>query len=232
MPTFDYVCEICGEKRRAWRKEGHPPRFCSSLCRQKGEYKRTKPQKYIITDHIHKIIKKTYQKNTGNGEVKALAKRFSLPRWKISRYAIKQGWIAKQKKEPNWSKKELHILENAAHFCTAIIQKKLKAAGYRRSETAIVLKRKRMRFLSNLKGQSANMLSECFNVDIHFILKAIKQGRLRAQRRGTKRTAKQGGDFYFIKDKDIKTYIIENINEIDIRKVDKYWLVDILTLKG
>ncbi len=200
-----------------------------SKGRYKGIKKMTKRTKHIITDHAHAVIKRTYQTSTGNGEVRDMAKSLGLPRWKISRYAILNGWVATNKKEPNWSKKELRILESAARHCPKVIQGKLKKAGHSRSETGIVLKRKRMRFLKNLNGQSATMLAGCFNADGHVITRAIQEGRLKAKRRGTKRTAKQGGDSYFIKNKDVKNYIIENLNEIDIRKVDKYWFVDILT---
>ena len=34
---------------------------------------------------------------------------------------------------------------------------------------------------------------------------------------------------YYIKDKWVKNFIVENVNIIDFRKVDKYWLVGILT---
>lgn len=38
----------------------------------------------------------------------------------------------------------------------------------------------------------------------------------------------QGGDIYFIRDKWVRDFILAYIAEIDIRKVDKYWFVDLL----
>ena len=72
-------------------------------------------------------------------------------------------------------------------------------------------------------------MSICLGVDDHFITRAIETKKLRAQRRGTHRTNRQGGDIYFIRDAWVRNYILNYINEIDIRKVDKYWFVDILT---
>ena len=97
-----------------------------------------------------------------------------------------------------------------------------------RSVTGIVLKRKRERLLRNLDGMSAHSLAECLGVDVHFVMRAIKGNRLKAERRGTLRTEIQGGDIWYIKPKDIRYYVLNWLNEIDIRKVDKYWLVDLI----
>ena len=52
-------------------------------------------------ERINEQIKKLYQNDTGNGEVMEYAKKIGYPRWKITKYAVSQGWIAKQKKEPD-----------------------------------------------------------------------------------------------------------------------------------
>jgi hypothetical protein len=194
-------------------------------------HKSLKPIRFPITPEIHEQIVKVYQRDTGNGQIAALALRLGYPRWKISRYAIQAGLIAKQKKEPDWSDREIHILELNAYRCPEVIQRRLKSSGFSRSATGIVLKRKRMRFLQNLDGMSATSLAQCLGVDVHFVMRAIKGGRLLAERRGTNRTEVQGGDIYFIKEKDIKEYILTWINEIDIRKVDKWWFVSLLSGK-
>lgn len=195
-------------------------------------YRSLKPIRYPITQEIHDRIVRVYQRDTGNGQVRALAKTIGYPRWKITRYAIQCGLIAKQRKEPDWSEQEIKILEHSSRYCPEVIQRKLRAKGFNRTVTAIVLKRKRMRFLRNLDGQSAQSLALCLGVDVHFVTRAIKAGRLRAERRGTLRTEIQGGDFYYIKNKDIRRYIISWLGEIDIRKVDKYWFVNLLASKA
>jgi hypothetical protein len=188
-----------------------------------------KPIKWPITPEIHELIKKAYQTMTGNGEVRELAVRIKIPRWKITRYAISQGWIARQTKAPEWSEKELYLLERHAHLSPWRIREYLVMHGYIRTCTAIVLQRKRLRLLKNLEGMSARGLSLCLGVDPHVVNRAVKTGALAATMRGTARTPQQGGDIYYIKEEAVRDYIINNINEIDIRKVDKYWLVDILT---
>lgn len=229
MPTYDFICEVCEKLGRDWREEGKPPRFCSRTCKNIGMAGQSfKPVKWVITPQIHAMIEKIYKRDTGNGQVAALAKRIGYPRWKITRHARVQGWIAKQKKEPDWSWKEITILEQHAQYSPERIQIKLKAAGFSRSVTGIVLKRKRLRLPSKLEGYSARALALCLGVDDHFVTKAIKAGRLKAKMRHTHRTEQQGGDIYFIKDGAVRDYIINHLNEIDIRKVDKYWFVNIL----
>lgn len=193
--------------------------------------KSKKPRKWpAITPAMHKKIKLLYRnKVCCNGDVKRFAERHGLPRWKITRYAQHMGWSAKQKKADKWTDRELRILRQSAHHCPEIIQKRLKNIGFKRTLHSIVLKRKRMRFLQNLNGQTAHSLAMCLGEDVHFVLRAIRTGLLKASKRIQNRTPQQGGNMWLIKDKDIREFIIENVNMIDLRKVDKFWFVGILT---
>jgi len=185
--------------------------------------------KYKITPEMDDLIAWTYRRNTGNGEVNAIARHLNLPRWKVSRRALYLGVVEPKHKEPNWSEEELRLLHTWAHLTPERIALKFKAAGYHRTYTAIVLKRKRMRYLRDMSGMAATTLSDAFNVDCKTVTRWIEKGLLKAEKRGTNRTEKQGGDMWFIKDKDIRKFIIENIHIIDIRKIDKYYMVDVLT---
>lgn len=229
MPNVTFICEVCGkEKSRYVTEDLSLPRFCSVKCRKVGMYGNYKPIKWPITAEMHERIRVVYQNGTGNGEVRDLARAIGLPRWKLTRYAISQGWLAKQRKEPNWTEAELRILEKAAHLSLPVIQRRLKKAGFARSSTGILLKRKRMRYLLNLKGQTATSTAECFGVDTKCVTLWIKKGWLKAGRRGTARTVPQGGDMWFIKEKAIREFIVSYVEVIDFRKVDKFWLVDLL----
>jgi len=185
--------------------------------------------RYPISPEMHEKIKSIYQRDSGNGQIHALANALELPRWKVTRYAVEHGWTAKQKKEPDWTEKEIKILQKNAHFCLGWIQIKLGVKGFHRTIFGIQIKRKRMRMIQNLDGNSARGLAECLGVDVHFVTRAIRDGRLKAIRRGTDRKESQGGDIWYIKDEWARKYIIENIHEIDIRKADKYWLIGLLS---
>ncbi|MBW2607721.1 MAG: hypothetical protein JRD05_08810 [Deltaproteobacteria bacterium] len=193
--------------------------------------------KYSFTAEMDEQIRRLYLNDVGikpvayKGPVRDLALKFGMPRWRVSRRALELGILPVQKKEPNWSEKEIKILEHASQYTLQVIQRKLKAAGYSRSQMGILLKRRRMRFLNNLKGYSAESVAMCFGIDSHAVIRWIENGWLKAKKRGTNRTARQGGDQWYIKDKDIRDFIIDSAAVIDIRKVDKYWLIDLLAGK-
>ncbi|MFA4903027.1 MAG: hypothetical protein WC600_09800 [Desulfobaccales bacterium] len=231
MPRYGFICETCQQPKTAYRtaKQG-PPRFCCNICKVKGLSGRSlKPVRHVITPLMHEQIKRAYEGSTGKGQIRDLAQRLNLPRWKVTKYAQAQGLVAVQKKEPNWTEPELRILEQKAHCCPAVIRRHLKAAGYTRSEVGIVLKRKRQRFTQNLKGQPATTLALCFGVDTKTVTRWIEKGYLQTKKRGTLRTPQQGGDEWFIKDSNIKEFIVNYPNFVDFRKVDKEWLISLLT---
>ncbi|MBW2653636.1 MAG: hypothetical protein JRC91_01535 [Deltaproteobacteria bacterium] len=194
-------------------------------------------KKYNFTPEIDEQIRQLYRVEVGirsvayKGPVRDLAKRFNMPRWCVSRRALKLGVLPIQKKEPNWSEKEIKILEHNSQYSAKTIQKKLKAAGYCRTEVGIILKRKRMRFLQNLDGYSAQSVATCFGIDVHAVTRWIDKGWLRAERRNTDRTDLQGGDCWYIKNKWIREFVIDSVAVIDFRKIDKYWITDLLSSK-
>jgi len=232
MPTYDFTCEVCGTPGRCWRPAEHPPRFCSRECRTIGmaDISLRKP-KWPVSPELHEQIKDLYQKRAGMTNapvVRKFAERIGYPDWKIKRYAQRQGWVIRRKKEPDWSAAELEILTDNAHRGLSGIQAKLKAAGFARTLSGIVQKRKRLRLPANLSGHSARGVAACFGVDVKTVIRWIGHGYLRAIKRGTERTANQGGDYWFIKDKWVRDFIVEHLAEVDLRKVDKYWFVDLL----
>jgi len=47
--------------------------------------------------------------------------------------------------------------------------------------------------------------------------------------RQTWRGEKQNGDIYLILEKDVRRFILEHPTEIDLRKVDQLWFLDLVT---
>ena len=193
-----------------------------------------RPKKYIFTPEMDEEIREIYQKAVSmpgyhqTGPVKKLAAKFGMSRWRISRRARDMGLARITKKEANWSKPEIKILEKHAYKHPENIKKVLKKAGFHRSVQGIVLKRRRMHLLQSLDFETAHSLAQCLGVDDHAVVKYIQKGWLKARKRGTKRTASQGGDQWLIKTRNIRQFIIENVSILDFRKIDKFWLVDLL----
>jgi len=185
--------------------------------------------KWPLTPEIEGRVRSVFRSSTGDGEVRELARQINVPRWRVSRWALELGLRERLRKEPPWSEDELRILERHTHLCPQRIKDRLRKAGFDRSENGIILKKKRMRFRPSDNGYTANALAGCFGVDPKTITRWIIAGHLKAERRGTARQEIQGGDMWWMKEKDIQNFIVENVALIDIRKVDKFWLVDILT---
>jgi hypothetical protein len=94
---------------------------------------------------------------------------------------------------------------------------------------SIVLKRKRMRFLSNLQGMSACLCAEFLGVDVHWVLKYIRSGLLNVE---IIRQDRQGKANYYIREKNLRKFIISNPELIDLRKVEKYYFIELVANGG
>ena len=79
---------------------------------------------------------------------------------------------------------------------------------------------------------SASALAQLFGVDPKRVTGWILRGLLKAERRGTDRVATQRGDSWWIHRRAVRRFIIDNASAFDIRKVDKFWFVDLLANEG
>jgi hypothetical protein len=184
---------------------------------------------YSPTDSINesrRFIFDIRMQDHGQG-IHQLACQIGISHWAIKKRARELG-LARTKETP-WSEPELAILARHAWMNDERIRLKLKTAGYAQTATAIHLKLKRMRFKSDPGFYSAKGLADALGIDSHVVARWIKAGHLRAQLRGTKRTEQQGGDSYLIKEKDVRRFILEHPTEIDLRKVDQLWFLDLIT---
>jgi hypothetical protein len=76
---------------------------------------------------------------------------------------------------------------------------------------------------------SAIGLAQALGIDSHAVARWIKSGHLKAKSRGTARTERQNGDIYLIHEKDVRRFILEHPTDIDLRRVDQLWFLDLIT---
>jgi Mn-dependent DtxR family transcriptional regulator len=230
-----FICEWCGSEYQRHNRTGERTRFCSLKCRYAhvaaGGLKGTIRRKWKLTPHQTNRIRQVYLTGTGSGQVLRLAKELGVPRHIVSNNADKMGLLAKKKRQPAWSEDEKKILEGLARYSLSTIQRLMAKRGYRRTVSSIRCQLTRQRALQNLKGGTASDLAECLGVDNQTVVNAIRAGKLKAQKRGTDRTAAQGGDEWWIMPKSVFQYIGSYLEEVDFRKIDKYWLHGLLTDK-
>lgn len=186
-------------------------------------------RKYVFTARLDERIRETYLHPNAKTRpsIRQLAEQVGIPHWALKKRARELG-LARTKERP-WSEPELAILARYAWMSDERIRLKLKAAGYPRSATGIRLKLRRMRFKFDPSFYSAKGLADALGIDAHVVTRWIKAGHLRAQLRGTRRTEQQGGDTYLIREKDVRRFILEHPTEIDLRKVDQLWFLDLIT---
>ena len=187
-------------------------------------------RKYHFTLAMDEEIRRAYHfflDYNNRRAIGACARKLQMPRWAINRRAALLGLA--RIKEPAWTVDETAILERWGHLTDAVIQRKLKSAGFHRSVNAIHLKVKRLHIRQNLDGYSANALALAFGVDGHKITYWINRHMLKATRRGTARTESQGGDTYWITHNAVREFVLKHPDEVDLRKVEKWWFLDLVS---
>jgi len=187
-------------------------------------------RRYVFTDQIDQFIREIYLSDRATRKlpgIQLLAKKIGMPHWALKKRARELG-LARTKELP-WSEAELAILSRYAWMSDERLRLKLKAAGYARTATGIHLKLKRMRFKHDGSFYSANSLAQALGIDPHAVTRWINSGHLKAKLRGTARGPLQNGDTYVIQEKDVRQFILEHPTDVDLRKVDQLWFLDLIT---
>jgi len=189
----------------------------------------TERQAWTSNEHIDALIRRAYATDATKGAINRLAKTVNRPRWWVSKRATKLGIVPPRFKEAPWSEAELDLIVEHAHKNPATLRRMLARQGFARTETAITVKLKRAGAdRTDPDYFTAGALAAAMGVDAKTVTGWIAKGWLKAARRGTERVASQGGDEWWIHRRDIRTFIIENVAAVDIRKVEKFWFVDLL----
>lgn len=187
-------------------------------------------QRYSTSPQIDDAIRRGYPKATGVGAVVALAQAVGRPRWWVSRRAAALGLVAPRFRQPPWTDAEAEIVAGNAHRSPATIVRKLRRAGFERTETAVAVKVKRLGAdTTDPDHWTARGFAAVMGVDSTTVSAWIAKGWLQAKRRGTERTAAQGGDQWWIHRKAARRFVLENLAAVDLRKVEKYAFVSLLT---
>jgi hypothetical protein len=148
-----------------------------------------------------------------------------MPRWAVYQRALQIVVVTSSHQKKKWEDEEIKILKKNARYEPQTIKKRLEAAGFQRSISSIVLKRKRMRLLVNLKGMSACLCAEFLGIDLHRVLDFIKSGLLKAE---IIRQDREGKANYYIRGKNLRSVIMNNPDLIDLRKIEKYYFIELL----
>lgn len=180
-------------------------------------------QRYFLDEPGRRLILALYDGRTET--IDDLARRLHVPRWKVKRWAILLGLVRPNPKAKPWTREEDEYLE------TNMCRMSLAAIGKHLGRTAVGVKVRAKRIGVNKSGEGYTMrrLCDCLGVDHHKVAKWIEAGWLRGHRRHTER---EDNDMWLFTDNAIRHLIIKHPLEIDPRRADWLWLVDILVGLG
>lgn len=180
---------------------------------------------YPQRDDIDTAIREGYMHMRAKGDIKALAARIGRPAWWVQKRASTLGVTRTNRTRIDcWTREELAILEEWAACNLNTIRRKLKAAGFVRTETAIAVKLKRLKLdREDPNRWSATALAPLLGVNPATVADW-------AERRGLRATRESWGPNgrLMITRKDLRNWIACCPRYIDLRRVDQPWFMDLV----
>ncbi len=179
---------------------------------------------YPIDERIDEQIRMAHQRAPERGDMQRLADRLGRPRWWVTRRARELGLITPRFAEPAWSAEELAIIERTAGRLPAIARKALAEAGFQRSLTAVVVKRKRLEIPvpTPARTHTAAGLATLLGHDRKTVLRWLSDGKLRAADRGNRN---------LIRERDVRAFLLRHPEQVDLRKLplmNREWFIRLL----
>ncbi len=187
-------------------------------------------KRHPAAPEIDAKIREAWPTLADKGAVQRFADALGVDRWIISKRATAMGLTrAHRRKEPNWTEAEDALLRRAPLNRPDKAATMFKEHGFARTATAITVRATRLQ-LSRRPADffSARGAAEVLGVDAKWITARCIDGSLEAEKRGTKRLVQQGGDTWSIEPGAFRRFVLRHLEEIDIRKVEKFAFVALL----
>lgn len=183
--------------------------------RRAGEHRGGRPQKYVLDERGRRLLLGMYDGSSEN--ITRLEQMLTVPRSVVKKWASELGLTPQ--KAPAWTEKEIQYLE------TSIKKKSLDtiAKHLKRTKTAVKVKARRLN-LSRVHSNGYTMLDVklALGNDTKTISKWIEKDWLKGKRQGPNTPV------WLFTDKNIRDFVIAHPNEIDPRRCDWIWMVDLL----
>ncbi len=181
-------------------------------------------KKYPQSDHIDTMIREGYAAAKRKGDIKALALRIGRPAWWVQKRATSLGLTRTVRTRlDRWTPPELAIVEEYASCEPRAIARKLRAAGFERTPTAVALILKRRKIdTSDPDAWTAGDLAQLLGVTSTAVRDWIERRGLIAKRRGTGPTSA-----FVIRRETFRRWVATHQRFIDLRKVDQVWFMEL-----
>lgn len=195
-----------------------------------------RPKPIVVSDDFDERLRAAWSELDGRkrGEVAALADRFGVPRWWLTGRATALGLTIPHKKEPPWTAAETELMKTVPLHRPDRCAEIFRAHGFNRSPTAIMVRAKRLSLSRRATREelSACQAAQILGVDVKSVTASCIAGDLVAKKRDDRRLVQQGGKTWDIRPADLRRFIIDHLDRIDIRKVEKFAFVALLTGEG
>lgn len=180
-------------------------------------------QKYVLDDVGRRLLLEQYNGRTETIDhlMESHFTPLGIPRDKVKTWACQLGLA--RKKEPRWTTKDLNYVERNLH------KKSLGAIAkhLHRTKTAVTIKAKKLGVAKSHEGYTMRGLMVGLGMTNHHrVLFWLEQGWLKGSRRKTERPAER--DIWYFSDRAIRDFVRSHPEEVDPRRADWLWLVDVL----
>jgi excisionase family DNA binding protein len=170
-------------------------------------------------DKTDALIREAYASGS-RGAVTELAITLGVDRWRISKRAGELGIASVRLKDTEWCAGELRVLEQFGEQGAAVVHRELRKLGHERSVGAVATMVAQWTTKRDREDcWSARAVADAMGVDPHTVIRWITQGGLKAR---------QVGGQWEISRKAMKQWVVTHANAVDLKRVDKYWFIDML----
>lgn len=192
----------------------------------------SRPQRIVVDDGFDDRLRAEWAMLDGRkkGEVGDLADRLNVPRYWLTNRATKLGLTIAHKKEPRWTAAEDELMKSIPLHNPDSCARIFKQHGFARSPTAIMVRAKRLDLSRRATRDelSATGAAKILGVDGKWITAACIAGELAATKRDDRRLPQQGGSAWDIRRADLRRFILDHLERIDLRKVEKFAFVELI----
>ena len=182
-------------------------------------------RKHTASEYIDQRIRDGYAAARAKGDYARLADELGRPRWWVQKRAAALGLTRTVRTRLDaWSAGELELIERWGTCTLPVIRRKLAAAGYTRTETAIAVKLKRLRIDRDDPDRwSPGDVARALGVDPATVRDWIARRGLAAVTVGRSDRARLA-----IERKALRGWIKLHPRYVDLRRVDQVWFMDLI----
>jgi len=190
-------------------------------------------ESWTLQPGMDEAITAAHQRPMKRGDVVALARRLARPVWWVSRRARDLGLTTPRFRELPWSQPELDILRETRNLRPAGVQNALRRHGFRRTEAAIVVQRKRRSIQRDPRedNYTAREVASLLGHDPTTVTRWINLGMLAADHDPSHQPTPDGRAPYRVSNQALRDFIITHAIHVDLRKLPAGhtpWFVDLL----